>query len=72
MYAALFLYAIAQAVVVPNLLAGPSYLVAMIILYAFRVNAEERMMLDTFGNEYAAYMAKTKRLVPGVWYPTRA
>ncbi len=67
MYSALFLYAIGQALVVPNWLAGPSYLVAMVILYTFRVNAEERMMLDTFGNEYAAYMAKTKRLVPGVW-----
>jgi protein-S-isoprenylcysteine O-methyltransferase Ste14 len=50
-----------------NWLAGPSYLLAMAILFAFRVGAEEQMMLETFGNEYAAYMAKTKRLVPGVW-----
>ena len=67
MYAALFMYAIGQALVVPNWLAGPSYLVAMGILFAFRIAAEERMMLETFGNEYAAYMAKTKRLVPGLW-----
>jgi len=67
MYAALFLYAIGQALVVPNWLAGPSYLVAMGILFALRIGAEEHMMLETFGNEYAAYMAKTKRLVPGVW-----
>jgi protein-S-isoprenylcysteine O-methyltransferase Ste14 len=67
MYGALLLYAIGQALVVPNWLAGPSYLVAMGILFAFRVGVEERMMLETFGNEYAAYMATTKRLVPGLW-----
>jgi protein-S-isoprenylcysteine O-methyltransferase Ste14 len=25
------------------------------------------MMLETFGDEYAAYMARTKLLVPGIW-----
>jgi protein-S-isoprenylcysteine O-methyltransferase Ste14 len=25
------------------------------------------MMLEQFGDEYTAYMARTKRLVPGVW-----
>jgi protein-S-isoprenylcysteine O-methyltransferase Ste14 len=67
MYSAFLLYSTGQALVVPNWLAGPSYLLAMAILFAFRVGAEEQMMLETFGNEYAAYMAKTKRLVPGVW-----
>ena len=28
---------------------------------------EERMMLEEFGDEYATYIAKTKRLVPGIW-----
>lgn len=67
MYAAIFLYAVGQVLVVPNWLAGPSYLIAIAILFAFRVGAEERMMLETFGDEYEAYMSKTKRLVPGVW-----
>jgi protein-S-isoprenylcysteine O-methyltransferase Ste14 len=67
MYSALLLYSIGQALALPNWVAGPSYLGAMGILCAFRVGAEERMMLETFGPEYAAYMAKTKRLVPGVW-----
>jgi protein-S-isoprenylcysteine O-methyltransferase Ste14 len=39
----------------------------MATLVALRVPAEERMMLETFGGEYAAYVARTKRLVPGVW-----
>jgi len=67
MYAALLLYSVGQALVLPNWLAGPSYLVAFAVLFAFRVRAEERMMLEQFGDEYAAYMAQTKRLVPGLW-----
>jgi protein-S-isoprenylcysteine O-methyltransferase Ste14 len=67
MYAALFVYAIGQALTVPNWVAGPSYLVAFGILFALRIGAEERMMLETFGDEYAAYRARTKRLVPGIW-----
>jgi len=67
MYAALFLYAIGQALVVPNWVVGPSYFVAIGILFAFRIRAEERMMLETFGDEYAAYVARTKLLVPGIW-----
>ena len=67
MYAALFLYSIGQALVLPNWVAGPSYFVAFGILFALRIGAEERMMLETFGDEYAAYMARTKLLVPGIW-----
>ena len=67
MYAALFLYSIGQALVVPNWVAGPSYLVSFGILFAFRVGQEERMMLETFGDDYAAYMTRTKRIIPGIW-----
>jgi protein-S-isoprenylcysteine O-methyltransferase Ste14 len=67
MYAALFLYSIGQALVLPNWVAGPSYLVAFGILFAFRIAAEERMMLETFGDDYTAYTASTKLLIPGIW-----
>jgi protein-S-isoprenylcysteine O-methyltransferase Ste14 len=67
MYAALFLYSIGQALVLPNWVAGPSYLVTFAILFALRVHAEENLMLEEFGADYAAYMAKTQRLMPGVW-----
>jgi len=67
MYTSLFIYGVGQALALPNWIAGPSYLVAFGILFAFRVAAEERMMLDQFGDEYAAYSSRTKRLVPGVW-----
>jgi protein-S-isoprenylcysteine O-methyltransferase Ste14 len=42
-------------------------LVAFAVLLALRVGAEEKMMAQQFGDEYAAYTARTKRLVPGVW-----
>ena len=67
MYSALVLYGAAHALVIPNWVAGPSNLVAFVVLFALRVHAEERMMLEQFGDEYTAYMARTKRLVPGVW-----
>jgi protein-S-isoprenylcysteine O-methyltransferase Ste14 len=67
MYSALFLYSLGQVLVLPNWIAGPSYLVTFGILFAFRIRDEERMMLEEFGDEYATYMAKTKRLVPGIW-----
>ena len=67
MYSALLLYAFGQALVVPNWVAGPSYIVAMAILVPFRLGTEERMMRETFGTEYESYMATTKRFIPGVW-----
>lgn len=67
MYLALFLHSIGQALVLPNWFAGPSYLVAFGLLFCLRFHAEERMMLERFGAEYEAYMARTQRLIPGFW-----
>jgi protein-S-isoprenylcysteine O-methyltransferase Ste14 len=67
MYSALLLYSLGQALVVPNWIAGPSYAVAMSILFALRLGPEERMMLEEFGKDYEAYMVRTKRLIPGIW-----
>ena len=67
MYSALVLYSLGHALVVPNWVAGPSNLVALAILFTLRVHAEEQMMSDTFGDEYATYAARTKRLVPWLW-----
>jgi len=67
MYSALALYALGHALVIPNWVAGSSNLIAFVVLFALRVSAEEKMMVDEFGAEYAAYSARTKRLVPGVW-----
>ncbi len=67
MYAALGLYGVGQALVLPNWVAGPSYLAALGLLFVFRLRAEERMMREQFGKAYDEYAARTKRLIPGIW-----
>ncbi len=67
MYLAIALYSIGQALVIPNWVAGPSNLIAFAILLALRLRAEERMMIEEFGDEYAEYSARTKCLIPGLW-----
>jgi protein-S-isoprenylcysteine O-methyltransferase Ste14 len=67
MYSALVLYSLGHALVIPNWVAGPSNLVAFLILFALRIRPEEKMMAAEFGSEYTAYAARTRRLVPGIW-----
>ncbi|MCJ8142706.1 protein-S-isoprenylcysteine O-methyltransferase [Ancylobacter sp. A5.8] len=67
MYSAFFLWALAQLILIPNWIAGPAGFIGFGILFAFRVGREEAMMLDTFGKEYQDYMARTARVVPGIY-----
>lgn len=67
MYASFLLWGLAQAFLIPNWIAGLAGLVAVVALYAVRQSREEAMMRQTFGAEYDAYCARTKRLVPGVF-----
>ncbi len=67
MYTAFWLWAVAQALLLPNWVAGFSGLLGFGILYFLRIGQEEQLMLDTFGDDYRAYMARTKRLLPGLY-----
>ena len=67
MYSSFWLWAISQALLLPNWIAGSAGLVGFGILFFARVGHEERMMLETFGDEYRAYMARTRRLIPGIY-----
>ena len=64
MYAAIWLWGIAQALLLHNLVAGFSALALFAPLYFIRVPREEKMMLDHFGPAYAQYMARTRRILP--------
>ncbi len=64
MYAAHWLWAIAQALLLHNWIAGPAFLVTFLPLYLRRVPREEQMMLDHFGEEYRQYVGRTGRLIP--------
>jgi protein-S-isoprenylcysteine O-methyltransferase Ste14 len=67
MYTAFWLWALAQALLLPNWFAGFAGLVGFGTLFFGRVAREERMMLDNFGEEYRAYMTRTYRVIPGVY-----
>ena len=66
MYSAFWLWAAAQALLLPNWIAGSAGLVGFGTLFFFRVGREEQMMIEAFGDEYRAYMARTKRIIPGI------
>lgn len=64
MYSAFWLMAIAQALLLPNWIAGPAGLVGFGTLFFLRIGEEERMMEEAFGEEYRDYRRRTKRVLP--------
>jgi protein-S-isoprenylcysteine O-methyltransferase Ste14 len=67
MYTAFWLMALAQALLVPNHVAGPVGLIGFGFLFFSRIGPEEKMMEAKFGNEYTQYRSRTNRIIPGVW-----
>ena len=67
MYAGFWLMALAQALLLPNWIAGPAGLVGFGLLFFGRVGREEEMMIAAFGDEYRAYMRRTTRVVPKLY-----
>ena len=64
MYASIWLWGIAQALVLQNWIAGWASLVLFLPMYAIRVPREEQMMLEQFGEAYRMYMNQTGRVIP--------
>ncbi|MEH2468666.1 protein-S-isoprenylcysteine O-methyltransferase Ste14 [Nitrobacteraceae bacterium AZCC 2161] len=67
MYASFWLWALAQAFLLPNAAAALSGLIAIAILFFTRIDFEERMLTEAFGDDYRAYMRETKRIIPGIY-----
>jgi protein-S-isoprenylcysteine O-methyltransferase Ste14 len=64
MYAAHLLWGIAQALLLWNWIAGPVLLLFFAPIYFTRVSAEEKLLLEHFGDEYREYMKRTGRIIP--------
>lgn len=64
MYAAHWLWAIGQSLMVHNWLGGPLVLLGLGLLYTGRVGREEAMLRARFGAEYDRYRERTGRLIP--------
>lgn len=67
MYTAFWLWAVAQALLLPNWIAGFAGIIGFGTLYFGRIAREEQMMLDSFGDEYRAYMQRTYCIIPYVY-----
>ncbi len=67
MYSSFALFALAQFLLLQNWIAGPIGLVGFGILFLMRVPHEERVMMETFGEEYRDYMRRTARIIPGIY-----
>jgi protein-S-isoprenylcysteine O-methyltransferase Ste14 len=64
MYAAHILWGIATPLMLHNWIAGFTFLLFTLVQYFSRVDAEEEMMLEQFGDQYKGYMQNTGRLIP--------
>lgn len=64
MYAAIWIWGVAQVLLLHNWIAGWTHLVSFIPMYFLHVPREEQMMLDQFGEEYQSYMNGTGRIIP--------
>ena len=67
MYTAFWLMALAQALLLPNWIAGAAGFVGFGFLFFSRVGPEERLMEQAFGDEYRDYKARTKRIIPFIY-----
>ncbi len=64
MYASIWLWCLAQGLLLDNWLAGWGALAAFALMYFIRTPREERLMCEVFGQEYRDYMGRTGRIIP--------
>lgn len=69
MYAAMWLQAAGQALMIENWVGGALVVPAIALLYFLRVPKEERMMAVEFGEAWRAYAARTGRVIPRLGIP---
>ena len=69
MYASIWLWGFAQAMMLANWFAGWAVIPAFAAMYFLRTPREERLMYEEFGDGYRDYAARTSRLFPRLKKP---
>ena len=64
MYASQWLWVIAQPLLLQNWIAGWANLIFFVFFYSLRVKAEEKLMLEQFGDRYRSYMQTVGAVFP--------
>lgn len=75
MYASIWLWGLAQGMMLANWLAGWAVIPAFAAMYFLRTPREERLMCEQFGDAYREYARRTGRVLPrsfGPANPTQA
>ena len=64
MYLSFWCWAVGQALLIPNWIAGPLGIIAFSFIYLFRVEHEEQQLIEYFGDSYRDYKKSTGRFFP--------
>ena len=64
MYSAFYLLHIAVFFLTANWFIGVTWLAGLTVIMLLRINREEKMLLDRFGDQYSTYMKRTGKLFP--------
>lgn len=64
MYLSFLMWAVGQALLINNWIAGPLGIIAFLLIYGFRIEREEQQLLETFGDAYRDYQKRSGRLLP--------
>ena len=66
MYLSFWCWAIGQALLIQNWIAGPLGIIAFYLIYTFRIDHEEQQLIDHFGDVYIDYIKSTGRMFPKI------
>ena len=66
MYSDMMLWLVSFSLITANWFYATTISTGLIILFSVRIPDEEKLMLERFGEQYRAYMKRTKRLIPFV------
>lgn len=64
MYTAFYLLHLAAFLLTANWFIGVTWIAGLTVIIVLRVDREEKMMLEMFGDRYRAYMSRTGRFLP--------